>query len=53
MYDQIYAAVKKPDRRAAARPAEPTTAKVLLASWTPVKGPKYAKVTILEFSDFQ
>jgi len=33
--------------------AEPTTARVQLASWTPVKGPKYAKVTILEFSDFQ
>jgi hypothetical protein len=50
-YDQIYAAVKKSD--APARPAEPTTARVMLASWTPVKGPKYAKVTILEFSDFQ
>ena len=50
-YDQIYAAVKKSD--APARPAEPTTAKVQLASWTPVRGPKYAKVTILEFSDFQ
>ena len=32
---------------------ESLTAKVLLASWTPIKGPKYAKVTILEFSDFQ
>ena len=51
-YDQIYAAVKKSDAPAA-RPAEPTTARVQLASWTPVKGPKYAKVTILEFSDFQ
>src|SRR3954451_12588811 len=50
-YDQIYAAVKKSD--APSRPAEPTSARVLLASWTPVKGPKYAKVTILEFSDFQ
>jgi len=53
-YEEIYAAVKKPNQpQQAARPAEPTTAKVLLASWTPVKGPKYAKVTILEFSDFQ
>lgn len=50
-YEEIYAAVKKPAQ--AARPAEQTTAKVLLASWTPIKGPKYAKVTILEFSDFQ
>jgi hypothetical protein len=52
-YEEIYAATKKPNQPQAARPAEPTTAKVLLASWTPVKGPKYAKVTILEFSDFQ
>jgi hypothetical protein len=52
-YEEIYAATKKPAQAQAARPAEPTTAKVLLASWTPVKGPKYAKVTILEFSDFQ
>ncbi|MCU1277810.1 MAG: oxidoreductase, partial [bacterium] len=51
-YDQIYAATKKGDA-AAARPAEPTSARVLLASWTPLKGPKYAKVTVLEFSDFQ
>jgi hypothetical protein len=53
-YDEIYAATKKSNQPAqAARPAEQATAKVLLASWTPVKGPKYAKVTILEFSDFQ
>lgn len=52
-YEEIYAAVKKPSTPQAARPAEPTTARVQLASWTPVKGPKYAKVTILEFSDFQ
>jgi len=50
-YEDIYAAVKKPNQPA--RPAEPTTARVQLASWTPVRGPKYAKVTILEFSDFQ
>ncbi|HEX9101648.1 MAG TPA: hypothetical protein VF997_05570 [Polyangia bacterium] len=50
-YEEIYAAVKKPNQPA--RPAEPTTARVQLASWTPVKGPKYAKVTVLEFSDFQ
>jgi len=50
-YDDIYAAVKKPNQPS--RPAEPTTARVQLASWTPVRGPKYAKVTILEFSDFQ
>ena len=50
-YEDIYAAVKKPNQPA--RPAEPTTARVQLASWTPVRGPKYAKVTVLEFSDFQ
>lgn len=50
-YEDIYAAVKKPNQPS--RPAEPTTARVQLASWTPVRGPKYAKVTILEFSDFQ
>jgi hypothetical protein len=50
-YEEIYAAVKKPDAPAQAAPA--TTGKVLLASWTPIKGPKYAKVTVLEFSDFQ
>ncbi|MGZ3408117.1 MAG: hypothetical protein ACXVAN_16825 [Polyangia bacterium] len=51
-YEEVYAATKKGDAQAA-RPAEPTSARVLLASWTPVKGPKYAKVTVLEFSDFQ
>jgi hypothetical protein len=51
-YDQIYAATTK-GAAPAARPAEPTSARVLLASWTPIKGPKYAKVTVLEFSDFQ
>lgn len=50
-YEEIYAAVKKSDQPS--RPAQPTTARVQLASWTPVRGPKYAKVTILEFSDFQ
>ncbi len=50
-YDEIYAATKKSSQPAQA--AAPTTARVLLASWTPVRGPKYAKVTILEFSDFQ
>jgi hypothetical protein len=52
-YEEIYAATKKANQPQAARPAEPTTGKVLLAAWTPVKGPKHAKVTILEFSDFQ
>jgi hypothetical protein len=53
-YEEIYAAVKRPDAApAGARPPEPTAARVELAAWTPIKGPKYAKVTILEFSDFQ
>ena len=49
--DQILAMVKKPDSPQAP-PAEGPK-KVELAAWTPVKGPKAAKVTILEFSDFQ
>ncbi len=50
-FDQIMAAVKKPDAPQA--PPEAGPQKVELAAWTPVKGPKTAKVTILEFSDFQ
>ena len=51
-YDEILAAVKKPD--GPAQPQQPAgPQKVELASWTPVRGPKYSKVTILEFSDFQ
>ena len=52
-YEDIYAAVKKSDAAPAARPSEPTQSRVELAAWTPIKGPKYAKVTVLEFSDFQ
>jgi hypothetical protein len=52
-YEDIYAATKKSDQAAPARPAEPTQARVELAAWTPIRGPKHAKVTILEFSDFQ
>ncbi len=51
-FDQIMAAVKKPDAPAAQPPQEGPQ-KVELAAWTPVKGPKTAKVTIVEFSDFQ
>jgi hypothetical protein len=51
-YEEIYAATKKGDAQPA-RAAGPTTARVLLASWTPTRGPRYAKVTVLEFSDFQ
>ncbi len=49
--DEILAAVKKPDAPAAPPAAGPQ--KIELAAWTPVKGPKFAKVTIVEFSDFQ
>lgn len=39
---------------AAAAPEPPSTPKyVELAAWNPRKGPKAAKVTIVEFSDFQ
>jgi hypothetical protein len=50
-YDQIMAAVKKPERPQPQEQAGPQ--KVELAAWTPVRGPKHAKVTIIEFSDFQ
>jgi hypothetical protein len=51
--DEIVAAIKKPDNAPAAQPPAGAPQKVELAAWTPVKGPKYAKVTVLEFSDFQ
>ncbi len=53
-FDTVMAAVKKPDSPAAQQPeAAKGPQKVELAAWTPTKGPKYAKVTILEWSDFQ
>jgi hypothetical protein len=51
--DQILAAVKKPDAPAAAPQAPAGPQKIEVAAWNPVKGPKDAKVTIIEFSDFQ
>ena len=53
--DQIAAAVKKKEgpSPAAQQPPPGQPQKVELAQWTPVKGPKFAKVTIVEFSDFQ
>lgn len=52
--DQILEAVKKPGAGAAQQqPPAGAPQKIELAAWTPVKGPKTAKVTILEFSDFQ
>jgi len=49
--DEILAAVKKPAGDAQPPAAGPQ--KVELAQWTPIKGPKWAKVTIVEYSDFQ
>jgi protein-disulfide isomerase len=49
--EEILAAVKKPAGDSAPAAAGPQ--KVELAAWTPIKGPKNAKVTIVEFSDFQ
>lgn len=51
-YDQILEAIKKPAGGGAAA-AEPTSAKIEVAAWSPIKGPKFAKVTIIEYSDFQ
>jgi hypothetical protein len=48
---EILAAVKKPEAPPQPPPNQPQ--RVELAEWTPVKGPKAAKVTIVEFSDFQ
>src|SRR5205814_1224178 len=55
-FDEVMAAVKKPDGAgapAAARQPVAGPQKIELAAWTPVQGPKMAKVTVLEFSDFQ
>jgi hypothetical protein len=52
-YEAMAAAVKKPDNAPPAGPPPGAPQKVELAAWTPVKGPKLAKVTIVEFSDFQ
>jgi hypothetical protein len=52
-FDQIVEAVKKPAGAAAQQQPNNAPQKIELAAWTPIKGPKYAKVTILEFSDFQ
>lgn len=40
-------------RPSRARGPEPGPAHIALAAWSPRKGPEHAKVTILEFSDFQ
>jgi len=54
-YEEMLAAVKKPGGDAPGGGAAPPSPnqKVELAKWTPIKGPKNAKVTIVEFSDFQ
>jgi hypothetical protein len=51
-FDEMIAALKKPD----APPQQPKAdgpQKIELAAWTPIQGPKFAKVTIVEYSDFQ
>ena len=50
-YDDILAAVKK--QGGDDKPAPAANQKVELAKWVPIEGPKLAKVTIVEFSDFQ
>ena len=54
--EEILLAVKKPGGDAPAAGNEPpagTPQKAELAAWTPITGPKDAKVTIVEYSDFQ
>lgn len=55
-YTEIAAATKKPaggdNPGGGAAPPAPYQ-KAELAAWTPIEGPKYAKVTIVEYSDFQ
>jgi hypothetical protein len=51
--EQILAAVKKPDAPPPGPAAPSGPQKIEVAAWNPVKGPKDAKVTIIEFSDFQ
>lgn len=47
----LYAAKYAPP--VAARPRPTKGAYVPVAAWTPREGPEFAKVTIVEFSDFQ
>jgi len=51
--DQIMVAVKKPDAPPPGPAAPAGPQKIEVAAWNPIKGPKEAKVTIVEFSDFQ
>ena len=53
--EDINAAIKKKEGGGAAaqKPPEGTPQKVAVATWSPIKGPKNAKVTIVEISDFQ
>ncbi len=51
--EQILAAVKKPDAPPPGPAAPSGPQKIEVAMWNPQKGPKDAKVTIVEFSDFQ
>jgi hypothetical protein len=51
--EEIKSAITKPSAPAQAQQAPQGPAKIELAAWTPIKGPKHAKVTIVEFSDFQ
>lgn len=54
-YDEIFAAVAHPAvMPAAAQPqGQPKTYKAVFPAGTPIRGPKNAKITIVEYSDFQ
>ena len=51
--DQIAAAVKQAKPAAAAPEAPSGPQKAEIAAWSPIRGPKFAKVTLVMWSDFQ
>ena len=54
-YDEIFAAVAHPAVMPAAAqpPGQPKTYKAVFPAGTPIRGPENAKITIVEYSDFQ
>ncbi len=52
-FDEIVAGTAKGTGGQAQQPPADQPQKAQIAAWSPIKGPKQAKVTIVEFSDFQ